>query len=509
MAVLSDWDTTGLEVLFAAEIESGRSDQNGGTSLYTRTSGGGGRVATGSIIAGSLAYDGVSDFDRFMYLATPVLRWNDFTAGADITAWHAANADALLYLTVDVGGVPTTYSSTQTVISGGTAWFNFNATAEFWSAVSDIVQGTHFVVGMARGISHLIDAGDLSWTFGLPEPSVTKTGSHFVNAGDLAWAFALPEPSVSVLRAHVVNAGDLAWAFALPEPQVSVTRAHVVDAGDLSWTFALPEPSVTKMGSHFVNAGDLAWAFALPEPRVSVLRAHVVDAGDVAWTFDLPEPRVTLVKTADAGDLAWSFDLPEPRVSLSRSVAAGSVNWIFGLPEPSVSVTRAHVVDAGDVAWTVDLPEPHVRLSGPISADPGDITWLFAIPSPRVALHQRLTSNARGARRRMTMRANTERDVPTGAEDTFGQAVTTLTPVLTRHPCYWQAQTERFIADGSKVVALGTHFALMPLGTDVEEQDRFTEVTDRRGRPKNPDKLRVIAVVPREDHVEVSMESYT
>ena len=109
----------------------------------------------------------------------------------------------------------------------------------------------------------------------------------------------------------------------------------------------------------------------------------------------------------------------------------------------------------------------------------------------------------------MTHRASTERDVPTGTEDSFGQARTSVEPILTRHPCYWQAQTDRVIADGSKVIALGTHFALMPLGTDVDEQDRFTEVVDRRGRSKNPDKLRVIAVVPREDHVEVSMESYT
>ena len=108
----------------------------------------------------------------------------------------------------------------------------------------------------------------------------------------------------------------------------------------------------------------------------------------------------------------------------------------------------------------------------------------------------------------MRHRASTERDIPTGVENDFGQAVTTPEPILTRHPCYWQAQTERFIADGSKVMALGTHFALMPLGTDVEEQDRFTEIVDRRGRSKYPDRLRAIAVVPREDHIEVSLESY-
>ena len=112
-------------------------------------------------------------------------------------------------------------------------------------------------------------------------------------------------------------------------------------------------------------------------------------------------------------------------------------------------------------------------------------------------------------RARMTMRASTVRDVPSPDTNTFGQSRTSVEPILARHPCYWQAQTDRVIADGSKVIALGTHFALMPLGTDIDEQDRFTEVVDRRGRSKNPDKLRVIAVVPREDHVEVSMESYT
>ena len=553
MAVLSDWDTIGLDVLFAAEIESGRSDQNGGTSLFTRTSGGGGRVVTGSIVDGSLAYDGANDFDRFMYLATPILRWNDFNPSNSITDWHAANSDALLYLTADVGGVPVTYSSTQTLISGGTAWFNFNATAEFWDAVSAVVQGTHFVIGMARAgrvptdhtadagdvaftfavaepaitkvnapvdagdiawafdlsepsvlLLKTVNAGDLAWQFALPEPRVTKTGSHVVNAGDLGWAFALPEPRVTKTGSHVVNAGDLGWAFALPEPSVTKTGAHIVNAGGLGWAFGLAEPSVTKSGSHVVNAGDLAWQFALPEPLVSITSAHAADAGDVAWSFDLAVPRVTLNKSVNAGDAAWSFDLVEPRVSIAttQAVGAGAVAWSFDLAEPLVSKTISHTIDAAEVEWNFDLPEPSVTRFGPVAVAAGGIDWRFAIQTPRVTNHERMIRTSRGARRRMTHRASTERPVPTGAEDPYGNAVTSITNPLTDHPCYWQAQSERVVRDSSKHVSIAEHLILFPLGTDVQERDQIISITDRRGRPLKSTRLGVLPVLRREDHIE-------
>lgn len=38
---------------------------------------------------------------------------------------------------------------------------------------------------------------------------------------------------------------DASFTFAVPEPSVTHTQAHAVDAGDVSWTFDVPQPTVT------------------------------------------------------------------------------------------------------------------------------------------------------------------------------------------------------------------------------------------------------------------------
>ena len=111
-----------------------------------------------------------------------------------------------------------------------------------------------------------------------------------------------------------------------------------------------------------------------------------------------------------------------------------------------------------------------------------------------------------GARQRMTMRASTERPVPTGAEDPFGNAVTGNTPVLVSYPCYWQAKSERVVRDSSKNVSIAEHLILFPLGTDVQERDQITSITDRRGRVLKNTRLGVLPVVRREDHIEAEAE---
>ena len=108
----------------------------------------------------------------------------------------------------------------------------------------------------------------------------------------------------------------------------------------------------------------------------------------------------------------------------------------------------------------------------------------------------------------MTMRFDTTRNVEGSQRDGFNQLVAAPAPILTSQPCYWQAQSEKFIADGDKLVALTSHLILAPLGSDVREQDFVTSVVDRRGRPKVLNRLRVVNAVPREDHLEVRLEEY-
>ena len=61
----------------------------------------------------------------------------------------------------------------------------------------------------------------------------------------------------------------------------------------------------------------------------------------------------------------------------------------------------------------------------------------------------------------------------------------------------------------TKLAAISDHLMLFPMGTDVQSQDRILSVTNRRGKVLVSQKLRVIAAVPRETHLEVSLEKYS
>ena len=110
---------------------------------------------------------------------------------------------------------------------------------------------------------------------------------------------------------YAVDAGHASWTFALPQPTVThtarVTTDHAVDAMAADWVFDLPEPSVTHTArvttDHAVNAGAVSWVFDLPEPTVTytprVTADHAVDAGAVSWVFNLPRPTVTYTPNPD------------------------------------------------------------------------------------------------------------------------------------------------------------------------------------------------------------------
>ena len=109
----------------------------------------------------------------------------------------------------------------------------------------------------------------------------------------------------------------------------------------------------------------------------------------------------------------------------------------------------------------------------------------------------------------MTMRCATERDAEGTEKDAFNHPITTPTPVLSDQPCYWQSSSERFIADGEKVANVATHMLLVPLDTDIKEQDWVTSIKDRRGRTLKSGRLRVLPLVRRETHLEAMLEEYS
>ena len=152
-----------------------------------------------------------------------------------------------------------------------------------------------------------------------------RTLFNAIATGD-RFLLAIAEPVV----AHAVNAGDVNWSFDVPEPTVRHTRSHTVDAGDISWTFDIPQPTVTHSTSQPgtdtrsmpVTCLGPSMFHSLPSPIPSAYPdAHAVNAGDVAWTFDVPQPTVTHTVfgpqdyTIDAGPVEWVFDIPQPTVT--------------------------------------------------------------------------------------------------------------------------------------------------------------------------------------------------
>ena len=113
-----------------------------------------------------------------------------------------------------------------------------------------------------------------------------------------------------------------------------------------------------------------------------------------------------------------------------------------------------------------------------------------------------------GARSIMTMRCSTERDAESAEPNRYNKPVTHQTYPLTDSPCYWQSSSEQFVTSGEKLAAIASHMLLTPLTADVREQDTVTSITDRRGRTLKGERLRVMTVLRREDHLEIAAEEY-
>ena len=109
----------------------------------------------------------------------------------------------------------------------------------------------------------------------------------------------------------------------------------------------------------------------------------------------------------------------------------------------------------------------------------------------------------------MTMRCKTSRDVDSGAIDSYNQPVAPPEPVLRSHPCYWQGRSETLVEDGGKIVSVVIHRMMLPVGSDIIDQDTVTEIRDRRGRVVYDGDLHVKSALPRENLVAVVLEEYS
>lgn len=115
----------------------------------------------------------------------------------------------------------------------------------------------------------------------------------------------------------------------------------------------------------------------------------------------------------------------------------------------------------------------------------------------------------------MTYRAKVLRDTQTNTSDNpWGQrGLATMTTLHTSLPCYvWadlSTQTQDDQRSLERVIVHREYKVLVPLGTDILENDVIEQIVDRIDRVFIADQLRINAVSPRAGHLELTCESFT
>ena len=104
------------------------------------------------------------------------------------------------------------------------------------------------------------------------------------------------------------------------------------------------------------------------------------------------------------------------------------------------------------------------------------------------------------------MRATVQRDTATGT-DGFGMPnAESFTAHLASLPCWVYTKGEREIVDGTKTAILADHKMLVPIGTDITEDDRVTAIKDRLAANIIANTMRIHAVIRRATHLECQLE---
>ena len=370
--MLSDWDDTGLEVEAAARIVA-----SGGETLYADSDRGGTDTpAEGEL---GLGADEVP-ISRIRVLDSGGrinLNDNDNPVALSLATFFGASnttSEWTLYIQLEDG---TLITSDQLAATTGRA-ANFTiADSDDQAALNSIASGDSFIVAIARAtpvaVDYTVDAGGVSWTFAIAQPTVTKVEpvAHAVDAGGVSWAFTIAEPTVThttlVSTDHAVNAGGVSWAFDVPEPTVTkvalVSTDYAVDAGGVSWAFDIAEPTVTHdrdTTAYAVDAGGVSWAFTIAEPTVTKSEPDAplyVNNTDAALPWPTGEAIADITAREAAGDPAPTYavhgSLPDgiafdttSRVISGTPTAEGS-----GLGSGSIVIRATNVHGFAD--WTL------------------------------------------------------------------------------------------------------------------------------------------------------------
>ena len=308
-----------------------------------------------------------------------------------------------------------------------------------WSSNGDSDAGLALTIALLHGAAttptttaHVVDAGDVEWTFVLARSSVTHALpiDHTVDAGAALWTFAIPEAAVThtahIPTDHTVDVGDVSWTFDLPQPSVThatpTTTAHTVNASPAAWTFALPEASVTRTAAT-VPAQPTGLVATVTHDTISlswddpgdasitsyqILRRDISGGGSLGVHIDSVPAGTSYVDTTNvASENAYSYRIKArnaqglsgqsafrnvttsapPVVTTDHTVNAGDAEWTFAAPQASVTHTGPadHAVDAGDASWAFAVPRAGVARVANHAVGAGDVSWSFDLPQAGIA----------------------------------------------------------------------------------------------------------------------------
>lgn len=262
MAVtLSDMPTAGLNVEALANITSG-----GTTDVYNPPS--------GTLNAGELS---------IVNNTVPITGLRAIQSGGAIAALDAsalnireyfepggAGNDLSVYLQTATGTPHSFPIAGNIQSSGGNNVARITVPAGVIRAVwSNLVAGTVFNFMLARPkASLLVDPGDATFSFAVPQIGVTHRAGKKVDAGNIAFDFAVPQVGVTHRIGKKADAGNAAFDFAVPQAGITLGVSRKIDAGNADFGFHVPQPHVT-FGR---PAGNANFSFAVPPATGTRLR---------------------------------------------------------------------------------------------------------------------------------------------------------------------------------------------------------------------------------------------
>ena len=209
--LLADWDDDGLQVVAAALLEAS-APGTAGNNLYADSDRGG----SDSPLDGELGLGGTDTVVSRIRRANAtvlVLNDNNNPTVLDIGDYFDTGGDGndlTVYIQTADDGVVSFAAADQLSGNRNAQVVRFTLPSDAQTLLDNIATGDRWIIAFARPLPmHTVDAGDVAWSFSVPQPTVSYTPPpmHSIDAGDVAWAFDVPEPTVTLYTSTSAYSG--------------------------------------------------------------------------------------------------------------------------------------------------------------------------------------------------------------------------------------------------------------------------------------------------------------